>query len=288
MTGYGNAQLTFESKELTVEIHGLNRKGLELQIRLPEGWQALESIVSQQLKKHITRGRIVVSIELNQSKSAKNTLWDIDQVLKIVKNLQQLADQIPIIFNLTGDTLFQIAHSTRQYTSTLNVTDTFITSFESLIQQALVGFNHMRLTEGAYLKADFELRLNLLNVSVCKMESLAHSVVPQYRNQLLERLRKLDLTLDPNDERVLKELAFVADRADITEELTRLRSHILQFTELMQSHDSVGRKLDFICQECMRELTTIGNKANLLEIIQLVMNAKNEVERIREQVQNIE
>jgi uncharacterized protein (TIGR00255 family) len=146
----------------------------------------------------------------------------------------------------------------------------------------------MRAREGEALLVDFLGRLEKLRSLVEGIAGRAPHVAPAYREQLLQRLRAAGLELDPSDERVLKEVALFADRCDITEELTRLRSHLHQLQELLRAEGEVGRKAEFILQEIGREIHTIGSKANDLQISQRVIEFKNELERVREQVANVE
>jgi len=156
------------------------------------------------------------------------------------------------------------------------------------LKAALSAFNEMRATEGAALEADIRARLDAIALWCARIQQDSQGTVARYRELLLERLQKAGLELDLSDERVLKELALFADRCDITEELTRLESHLAQFAQTLSRPEPVGRKLDFICQELNRETNTIGSKANNLDVTRHVIEIKNELERIREQVQNIE
>ena len=146
----------------------------------------------------------------------------------------------------------------------------------------------MREKEGAALQADLTLRITELDSIRAGIAGHAEGTTGNYRDALLERLGQLGLELDTSDERVLKEVALFADRCDISEEITRLSSHFEQFNELLSSQEAVGRKMDFLCQEIHREFNTIGSKANHIEITRAVIDGKNELERVREQVQNIE
>ncbi len=146
----------------------------------------------------------------------------------------------------------------------------------------------MRAREGEALLVDFLARLEILRRHVDAIAARAPAVPAAYREQLLQRLRQAELALDVNDERVLKEIALFADRCDVTEELTRLRSHFEQFTALVRSEAEIGRKSEFILQEIGREVNTIGSKANDLTISRAVIELKNELERVREQIANVE
>ena len=163
---------------------------------------------------------------------------------------------------------------------------------ESLLKeafdQALSHWQEMRSTEGESLKNDFEERMHKLSQMIDTVESLAANASNDFSRKLIDRLSSMNLELDLNDERVLKEIALFADRSDITEEITRLKSHISQFKQFIASPDSIGRKMDFLCIEMLREMNTISSKTQQIEVTKNIIEGKNELERIREQVQNIE
>jgi uncharacterized protein (TIGR00255 family) len=156
------------------------------------------------------------------------------------------------------------------------------------LDEALRAFTAMRRTEGAALLTDFLARLGTLRSNVALVADRASAVAPHYREQLQQRLRQAGLSLDIADERVLKEVALFADRCDVTEELTRLGSHLEQLEALLRSDGEIGRKAEFILQEIGREVHTIGSKANDLSISRAVIELKNELERVREQIANVE
>jgi len=157
-----------------------------------------------------------------------------------------------------------------------------------VFREALGQLVAMRQAEGKALKEDLEQRLENIGVALQAIRSGMGDTVPRYRELLLQRLSQASLEIDLSDERVLKEIALFADKCDISEETTRLDSHLVQFRECLQEGSPVGRKLEFILQEVNREFNTIGSKANNIEISRHVIEAKNEIERIREQIQNIE
>ena len=203
------------------------------------------------------------------------------------EQLALLAHARGIKFSPTSELLWQIANAQRT-SAKLPADEATEKLLEKTLGEALRGFAAMRAREGEALFVDFIGRFEKLQAAVASIAQRAPLVPVAYRDLLLQRLRQLELTLDINDERVLKEVALFADRCDVTEEITRLRSHFTQFIELLRSVGEVGRKAEFILQEIGREIHTIGSKANDLAVSRQVIEFKNELERVREQMANVE
>jgi uncharacterized protein (TIGR00255 family) len=204
-----------------------------------------------------------------------------------IRELREFADLQGLAFAPDSRFLLDLARSLKD-SSGLPDWKTLEAPLRRALQDALADIDSMRRREGASLAADLKGRIEQLDALRRQIEASAQGGTAQYRDALLTRLRQLDLELDPTDERVLKEIAFFADRADISEELTRLASHFKQFLGFLSAEEPSQRKMDFLCQEIHRELNTTGSKSNDIEITRHVIEAKNLLERIREQVQNIE
>lgn len=287
MTGYGRATAVIEGFTLTVQISAVNRKTLDLAIKQPDAWESLEAAIGEQVRKQVLRGRISVVIELTGTRGASAIVWDEAEVAASLDKLSALAAGRGIAFEPTPELLWSIANSQRK-TSELPATEVAAPIVLSTVNAALREFSAMRAKEGEALLVDFLTRLETLRRQVEAVAARAATVPANYREQLLQRLRQAGLELDVNDERVLKEIALFADRSDVTEELTRLRSHFEQFAALLKSDGEIGRKSEFILQEIGREVNTIGSKANDLTISRAVIELKNELERVREQIANVE
>ena len=286
MTGYGRATATLGTQTLTVQVNSVNRRGLDLTLSLPDEWQAFESEVGDAVRKLVQRGKVHVAVEVT-GPAAAGADWDQEAVAATLGQLAKLAAARGIKFEPTGELLWQIASAQRTGTK-LPADETAAATLRKTLNEALRGLGAMRAREGEALLIDFLVRLEKLHVAV---EAIAHrspQVSGVYREQLLARLRQAGLELDVSDERVLKEVALFADRCDVTEEITRLRSHLAQLRELLRSDGEIGRKAEFILQEIGREIHTIGSKANDLQISQRVIEFKNELERVREQIANVE
>jgi uncharacterized protein (TIGR00255 family) len=286
MTGYGRATASLGHLTLTVQINSVNRRGLDLTLKLPDEWQVFESSLGEAVRKVALRGKVHVEVEVT-GKSATTADWDQAAVATTLEQLALLAHARGIKFSPTSELLWQIANAQRT-SAKLPADEATEKLLEKTLGEALRGFAAMRAREGEALFVDFIGRFEKLQAAVASIAQRAPLVPVAYRDLLLQRLRQLELTLDINDERVLKEVALFADRCDVTEEITRLRSHFTQFIELLRSVGEVGRKAEFILQEIGREIHTIGSKANDLAVSRQVIEFKNELERVREQMANVE
>lgn len=287
MTGYGRASGAIGGYSLTVQVSSVNRKTLDLVVRLPDDWEALENSIAEQVRRVASRGRITVVVELTGARGSTEIAWDEAEVNAAIDKLAALAAAREVPFAPTPELLWSIANSQR-ITPELPACEEATATVTEAVAEALRGFVAMRAQEGEALLVDFLSRLNGLRGQVEAIAVRAPQVAPHYREALLQRLRQAELELDVSDERVLREVALFADRCDVTEELTRLRSHLDQFAALLKSKGEIGRKAEFILQEIGREVNTIGSKANDLPIAKAVIEVKNELERVREQIANVE
>ena len=287
MTGYGRATAPLGSYTLTVQVSSVNRKTLDLMVALPHDWESLEPGVAAEVRQAVVRGKVHVDVELTGGAAAAEATWNEEGVTQTLTRLRALAAKQGVSFDATAELLWQIAGAERQPRQFPTVAAGQPVVMTAL-KEALQGFVAMRAIEGAALQADLLARVTALKRQVETIAARAPLVPGFYRDLLLKRLREAGLALDPGDERVLKEIALFADRCDLSEELTRLRSHLEQFGQLLQTEGEIGRKAEFILQEISRESHTIGSKANDLPIAKAVIEFKNELERVREQIANIE
>ena len=287
MTGYGRATAPLGTHTLTVQVSSVNRKTLDLTVKLPREWDSFETLVGELVRQNASRGKVHVEVELTGSGGADGIDWDETAAAALFKRLAQFSSSRGVDFKPTPELLLTLLNSQRKGSALPDV-ETAEPVVADTLAQALKEFAAMRAREGASLLADFSKRLDLLSRLVGTVAARAPQVPAASREALLKRLREAGLELDVNDERVLKEVALFADRCDITEELTRLRSHFEQFAALLKSNGEIGRKSEFILQEIGREIHTIGSKANDLEISKNVIELKNELERIREQIANVD
>lgn len=272
-----------------MEVNSVNRRNLETSFSMPKEWQALERPMAGLVRGELSRGRVHVSINVDTSGGEGGLTWDEADVEATVNRFEKLARRVGCETRPDPDVLLRIVLALQSATH-LPEPDKAESVVLAALEQAIGQLVEMRGTEGRALAVDLSARLDLLKELLVKIRHDAAGRVDQYRELLYGRLKQAGLELDPNDERVLKEIAIFADRCDVTEEMTRLESHLEQFVKAMTADLSqgVGRKLEFLLQEINREFNTIGSKSNNLEVSKHVIEAKNEIERIREQLQNIE
>ena len=290
MTGFGRGTHSNEDWQATVEASSINRKQVEIVTNLPRALQCLESNVRQLALPHISRGRVQLTIRLEKSGTEDDTQIRINPAL--AKSLESAYKELS---KTIGRDLLPSSGDFARYPGVFETNDIdhidpdeAWQTMEPALKQALKSMNEMRSAEGEHLKQDFIRRLETLAEFTRSIARLA-PYRPQRQRELLEkRLSDIGISFEENDDRLGKEIALFADRCDISEELTRLDSHFRKFGEYLSSAEATGRQLDFLCQELFREFNTIGSKANDAQIAQTVVEAKTEIEKIREQVQNIE
>jgi uncharacterized protein (TIGR00255 family) len=290
MTGFGRSSVEVEGAgvRIQVEIHSVNRKTLDIQISAPREWSGHEAIFSEWIGGAFQRGRVNVQIKVELAKDSSDSLAMNTEAMALTLNdLKAFAQTQGFDFTPDSSLVLDLARSVKDKSS-LPSWKELKESLQEAFNAALADISAMRLQEGAALADDLRERIAELEVFRKQIEKNASGSTQRYRNALLERLKQLGLELDVSDERVLKEVAIYADRSDISEETTRLSSHFEQFLGFLSADEATGRKMDFLCQEIHREFNTTGSKSNDIEITRLVIEGKNALERIREQVQNIE
>ncbi len=288
MTGYGRAAAAFDSYELSVEVSSVNKRNLDVSVSLPREWKDLEIGVAEQVRGYCRRGKVYLSIQMGRLDETGKIVWDDSMVSNVLDRLRDLAERHDVTFAPDADLLYRIVRDCSD-SGRLPEAETFRERLDAALDKALQAWSEMRRKEGAILAADMQERAALIREWVREINGLAEETVPAYRELLLRRLRQADLELDLDDDRVLKEVALFADRCDIAEEVTRLMSHLDQLEILLrETNDAVGRKTDFLLQEINREINTIGSKASDIRVSRRVIDCKNELERIREQLQNVE
>jgi uncharacterized protein (TIGR00255 family) len=288
MTGFGRGAASTDAWQATVEITSVNRKQAEVVIQAPRELSELDAVIRKTVLAVLSRGRIQVAITLERAQ-ATPAGFSIDPALALA-----FATACAELGRIVGQEVIPSAADFLRQPGIVTVGDGGILpesawlAIEPALLHALAQLAGMRAREGADLQADFIVRLDTLIQLTQKIADDAPGRPLRQRDLLAKRLRDSGLELDPGDERVAKEIALFADRCDISEELTRLDSHFAKFFEYLHASDAPGRALDFLCQELFREFNTIGSKANDAAIAQVIVEAKTELEKIREQVQNIE
>jgi uncharacterized protein (TIGR00255 family) len=287
MTGFGAGRRTSGGEEISVEIRAVNHKFCEVKVRIPRELAALEPAVARAVKDRLARGGIDVALRRTGPGGAMAPRVDAalaEAYARAYAEVQArlgLHDPIRLQDIVSAEGVIRLDERDADLDAARAAT-------EGALGAALEALLAMRLREGEALAADLEARLVTVEGLVAGVEVLAPQAVEHHRARLAERVRELTqgLPLDPG--RLAQEVALLADRSDVAEEITRLRSHVAQARQLLAGQEPAGRKLDFLVQEMHREVNTIGSKSQHAELSGLVVSLKAEVERMREQVQNVE
>lgn len=288
MTGFGAGQATVGSETLSVELRSVNHKFCEVKVRTPRELSAVEPVVQRVVKERLARGAVDVTIR-RALKTSTGVVPTVDLALareyhrafsELAKTLG-LADEVSIRDIATQPNVVRLEEPQVHLEDATRAT-------EQALATALDGMVVMRTKEGSALSADLLARLDLVSSVVAELRTLAPKSVDEYRQRLSERIAELSRGVPVEPQRLAQEVAFFAERTDVAEELTRLDSHLDQFRALVAAKEPSGRKMDFLVQEMHREVNTTGSKSQHPDISIRVVQLKAELERIREQVQNVE
>ena len=288
MTGYGRAVMTLNGREITVEVRSVNNRFLDCSIKLPRAFSYAEDAVKQKIKEQVSRGKVDVFISVNTT-AGENVKISLNRpVLEgYLEALRTIAADYGVREDISATSLARFPEvfllEKPEEDEAQNTAD-----IVAVAQQAVSTYNAMRETEGAALAADLRSHAAVILSYVEKVEARSPVTVAEYRTRLESRLREVLESTTIDEGRILTEAAIFADKVAVDEETVRLRSHLNQLEGLLQSGGAIGRKLDFLLQEMNREANTIGSKGNDLEQARNVVAIKAELEKIREQVQNIE
>lgn len=289
MTGFGRGEYKDDNIEIIIEMKSINHRYKDLFIRLPKQLSMLEENIRRYLNDQIVRGRVEVSLRLNQyqvqdkSISVNNSLAQ-----QYISCLQEIKDKFP---NVAGDISLSLVTRYPDIISSRDEDldlDTIWKKIEPALKEATNNIIQSRDLEGKSLKEDFTKRLIYIEDYLKLITEQAPIVTIEYRKKLQERMKEYADSVELDENRLLTEVAIFCDRINITEEITRLESHIKRFNGILNETGPVGRKLDFLIQEMNREVNTIGSKANDITISNHVVDIKSELEKMREQIQNIE
>ncbi|HEY0456574.1 MAG TPA: YicC/YloC family endoribonuclease [Verrucomicrobiae bacterium] len=289
MTGYGRGECSRDGFKVTVEISSVNRKQTEISVNLPRELEVLEAQIRDDINRRISRGRITTRVAFHTAENSEAGVH-LNKALAgaYVRELNRLAADLSLSGSVSLDLLLRVPGVLQTNEEFADAED-FWPAVRKALGQALDTMLQMRTREGAHLAKDLQLRINAMRKSAVRVKRQAPLVQKRYRLQLIERVRSAGLeNVEIDEDRLLKEVLFFADRSDISEEITRLESHFNQFDDCVKTDEPVGRTLDFLAQEMNREINTIGSKANDSSISREVVLLKTELEKFREQVQNVE
>jgi uncharacterized protein (TIGR00255 family) len=288
MTGFGRGQTRGHGYVVSCEMRGVNHRFLDIHIRTSRRYSVLEEKVKEEIKQALTRGRVEISLTIEKSDDSRRAIKvDKGLALAYYNYLKELAENLNISPEISLIDVFRLPEVFSLEDQEENLETVWQVVREAL-QEALTSLVDMRTREGVNLSKDILARNQGILRAVELLEARSPAVVEEYQNKLRNRLVELLAGEAVDEQRILQEAALFADRINVTEELVRLKSHIMHLQELINSDESVGRKCDFLVQEMFREINTVSSKANDLEMNRVVVEVKAELEKIREQMQNIE
>jgi len=288
MTGFGRAQIQFQNDIITLEVASVNKRNLEVLLSSPKEWQAFEIHASQKVKSKIYRGRIRISVSIEKQSGKTSSLFNKDQLSSDFSEFKKLLQEYGTSIEIKGETileLLKLRNSNDSHAIPITEVDEIL---NGLLSDALEKLLEMKNQEGNALRKDMSERVSQIAKLVSKIESESLNIAQEWKEKLFQRLSNAGLQIDLDDERVLKEITIFAEKSDISEEITRLNSHVLQLHTTFEQAESIGRKIEFLLQEIGRELNTICSKSTKIQCTQIALDARNELEKLREQALNVE
>ena len=288
MTGYGRAQKILNGRDILVEIRSVNHRYYEYSSRIPRTYSYIDEKMKTLLKTSVSRGKVEVSVTINNIE-AKESEISINKAVAegYINALRSVSDELGLKDDLVLSKIIKLPEIFVVQKAPDNQEQIWADIAE-VADESLSKFVEMRSTEGEKLKNDIIAKADFILNMVAQVEELSPQTVENYRNRLYQKLSEILENKDIDEQRILSESAVFAEKIAVDEETVRLRSHISQLKNMFDSDDPIGRKLDFIVQEMNREVNTIGSKAQDLNITKIVVDMKAEIEKIREQIQNIE
>ncbi len=290
MTGFGRGEYKAEKFQFTVEIKSINHRYLDINVKMPRKIMLLEEWVRQQIKKYIQRGRVEVFIRMeNIGISDSKLSVDTELAKGYYESLVLIKDMLDTKDDISTSTIGRFPDVIVSSENELDQ-DEIILVLESALINALTELKKMRETEGLLLQKDILERCDILEKDILSVEALAEDVEAEYRNKIKQKLDEFLKVygFESDPQRVLQEAALYADRSSITEEIVRFKTHISQLRDTVVSNDGLGRKMDFLLQEMNREINTVGSKSSNIDVTSYVVDLKSQLEKVREQIQNIE
>lgn len=288
MTGYGMAMFSHDRQTVEIEVSSVNKRHLEVVVSVPKEWQRFEYDATKKIKSFFERGRIRVSI--NVAKNSENEvelLFEDSLIEKDLASLELFLSKKNQSFKLSPELILQLADLRKNQTK-LPALEKVQNNLEQTLYNACQKMLEMRTNEGNSIKDDLKARISRLSQYILEMEENAEGMAEEHRGKLLDKLEKSDLSIEQDDERILKEVALFAEKSDTSEEITRLHSHLGQMSKTIEDKGCMGRKIEFLLQEISRELNTFCSKSTRTSCTNIALNARTEVEKMREQSLNIE
>ena len=288
MTGYGRVKEENDLREITVELRSVNHRYLDLNIKVPRIYGYLEDVVSKRAQAAIARGKVDIFVAVRAKEGADIKVTPNMAVIQgYVDAIKKVSETYGVSDEVSALSLLRLPDAMEQNKEEADA-DQLKAEVSAVLDRALEEYNAMREKEGARLVEDVIYRAGLISKAVDFVEQRSPDCVEEYRTRIAARMTEILDGSELAQQRILQEAALYADKVNVTEEIVRLRSHLSQLDTMLKSPTAIGRKLDFLVQEMNRETNTIGSKANDFQIAKTVVDMKAEIEKIREQIQNLE
>ncbi|MBD5130581.1 MAG: YicC family protein [Ruminococcaceae bacterium] len=288
MTGFGRGHEVLNGRDITVEIRAVNHRYYEFSSRLPRAYTFAEEKLKSLMQGKISRGKVEVSVQVQNVTAVSEKITANKEVIAdYVMALREIKEELSLTDDLSLSAVMRLPDA---FTVVKAETDEeqLWEDLKKVAEQALENFIRMRETEGERMKADISARLTTIEGNVSFVEERSPIIVENYRKRLYDKMCEVLDGKNVDENRILLEAGIFSEKTAVDEETVRLRSHIAQFREMLESAEPIGRKLDFLVQEMNRETNTIGSKVQDIEVTKIVVDQKSEIEKIREQIQNIE
>jgi uncharacterized protein (TIGR00255 family) len=288
MTGFGKASREFKGELISAELNSVNHRFVDIGLRMPYAWSALDADVKQEIRRHIDRGKINISINRRREKSSGHSVQlDREVARQYVEAAHELQQMLGTTEPLSLNTLVRLEGVFFSEESEENIEE-LRPMLLGLVAEAMTQMNEMRQSEGRALEEDLRQRVDFMRDAIAVIEARLPDLNKQYEERLRARVAELQAEVSVTEERIAVEVAMLADKADVTEEVVRFKTHLDHMLDLLASNEPVGRRLDFLSQEIGREINTLGVKTRDSDVAKEVIRLKSELEKIREQLQNIE
>jgi len=288
MTGFGRATGSLEGETFSIELSTVNHRFLESSFRLPPPWSALEPVLREVAKKHLSRGKLNVSVRRERGAYGKpHIVFDADVAQQYITASKGIAELMSSMDKMSLDTLVRLDGVFYQEESAEDL-EAVEAAVGAALEEALTQLDKVRAAEGLALAEDVRNRIEAMREALAFIETRIPELAVAYEERLRERVKELNVDTGLSEERLAVEITLMADKADVNEEAVRLRAHFEHVESLLSSPEPIGRELNFLTQEIQREINTLGSKLRDLGVTREVMRVKSELEKLREQAQNIE
>ena len=289
MTAYGRGEYTFEDKRFVAEIKSVNNRYRDIIVRCPKSIQGLEEEIRSQVASRIKRGRIEVFIQMERGE--EEVAYDLELNVPLVKSylkiFKRLCETLGVDQKISPETLWQMKDVVVVKPEEVDL-ETVRPALQTVLQLALDSYDSMRIQEGSGIEEDFHKRLHLIEEYINDIENKAPNVSKEYEKRLKDKIKRMSEDIEIDNNRLIQEVGIFSEKCDMTEEIVRTGSHLKQFRSYMSMEDAIGRRLDFLLQEINREANTMSAKAQDSSISAKVVEIKAELEKLREQAQNVE